>query len=422
MILNDTRYTREELLRLAVEKIKGADGNTYITPSWEADLYRFIIDFFNEEKTLFQQTSGTTGESKTIPLNREAMQISAQRTLEHFGLQPGDSALLCLPVQYIAGKMMVVRALVGGLNLVTTEPTGKLVNALKEVLEKDEHEAHDLQKTTKIDFAAMVPLQVFELLKSPDAFSGIDTLIIGGGEIDPVLRQKIRRLKGISVYETFAMSETYTHFATRRMNESTLDNSYTELRHAGRDKDISIEKQSEKDVKMPEAQSAEAATEDSFQIMDGVKAELDERGCLVVDIPGVTNGPVVSNDLAEFTGSRSFRWLGRLDNVIKTGGIKVIPETIEAVVKELTGREAVVLGVPDQRLGQKLVLVLEGTGKEKESNSHPAPLKPDRIIEALQPRLATHEIPKEIRFLPEFPRNRSMKIDRNEIRQLLGMD
>jgi O-succinylbenzoic acid--CoA ligase len=175
-------------------------------------------------------------------------------------------------------------------------------------------------------------------------------------------------------------------------------------------------------VNIPPGKSKEVPREHSFQVMDGVKAELDERGCLVVDIPGVTGGPVVSNDLAEITGPRSFRWLGRLDNVIKTGGIKVIPETIEVVVKELTGWEAVVLPVPDPRLGQKLLLVLEGTGKEPASAGSSELQERDHITEALKDRLAAHEVPKEIRVLTEFPRNRSMKIDRKEIRKLLDLD
>ncbi len=430
--MNNTRYTRESLLRFAAEKINAAGSagrdrspgiqkKTTLTPAWELELFRFIIDFFSEEKTLVQQTSGTTGEPKTFTLNRDSMRNSAKRTLDHFGLKSGNAALLCLPVQYIAGKMMVVRALIGGLNLMTIEPSGNPGQAL-------------LQQKMQVDFAAMVPLQVYELLNTPAAFSQIGTLIIGGGEIDPIVRKKIQKLDGIKVYETFAMSETYTHFATRRLNESASENSSSEMKRAGGDASMSEEKKSAKGARMSgEKQSAsdvyiyeekriEAPREHSFQVMDGVIAELDERGCLVVDIPGVTGGPVVSNDLAELTGSRSFRWLGRLDNVIKTGGIKVIPETIEGVVKELTGMEAVVLPVPDRRLGQKLVLVLEGTGQETKASGPSELMNRDHIAEVLKSKLAAHEIPKEIRFLPEFPRNRSMKIDRKEIRQLLDLD
>ncbi len=447
-ILNYKHYTRESLLKFAVEKInapgsagpqgtQGATGteetdNTPHVSGWEKELYQFISDLLNEEKTLVQQTSGTTGEPKSFVLKRDAMLVSAQRTLDHFGIKTGDSALLCLPVQYIAGKMMVVRALAGGLNLVTIEPTGNPGNAL-------------LQQGLRVVFAAMVPLQVYELLKTPEAFRKIGTLIVGGGEIDPGVRKKIQKLDGIKIYETFAMSETYTHFATRRLNESASENSSIEMKRTGGDASISEEKKTGVDVKVheqeqslknakvsdmkkagkdmniPPGKSTEVPCKQSFQVMEGVIVELDERGCLVVDIPGVTDGPVVSNDLAEITGPRSFRWLGRLDNVIKTGGIKVIPETIEGVVKELTGRNVVVLGVPDRRLGQKLVLVVEGAGKETASSTHAGPLHPDHIIEALKTRLAAHEVPKEIRFLPEFPRNRSMKIDRKEIRRRVDM-
>jgi O-succinylbenzoic acid--CoA ligase len=142
-------------------------------------------------------------------------------------------------VQYIAGKMMVVRALVGGLDLVTIEPSGNPGHAL-------------LQQKMQADFAAMVPLQVYELLNTPGAFSQIGTLIIGGGEIDPIVRKKIQKLEGIKVYETFAMSETYTHFATRWLNESASENSSSEMKRAIGDTSMSEEKKTGMDDKVHE--------------------------------------------------------------------------------------------------------------------------------------------------------------------------
>lgn len=407
-ILNGNEFMLDSLLEFAAAKLKDSS-----TPTWESDLYQFITRFFDEEQSLVQQTSGSTGEPKSIPLHRDAMLVSAQRTLDHFGLKDGDSALLCLPVQYIAGKMMVVRALLGGMNLVTVEPSGNLAGVLEElpykvvnkvpdkivekVPDKDEEDSTGASPETGvpgpegiIDFAAMVPLQVYELLKTPEIFNRIRKLIIGGGEIAPSMRKSIRTIKGTEIFETFAMSETYTHFATRRINLSGTE------------------------------------PEDSFQVMEGVHIRLDKRGCLVIDIPGVTDGPVTTNDLAEITGPRSFRWLGRLDNVIKTGGIKVIPETIEAVVKELTGREAVVLPVPDTRLGQKLLLVIEGeaetAGDQGTAGDQVKHSTDTELINALRQHFPKHEVPREVRYLPEFPRNRSMKVDRAAIRRALGID
>lgn len=456
-ILNHQYYTQESLITFAREKIT-ADH----TPGWEQDLFRFIVDLFNDQVALTQQTSGTTGEPKTIPLERDAMIVSARRTLEYFGLQQGNSALLCLPVQYIAGKMMVVRALLGGLNLVTIEPSGNPLKSWMPSAKTDSENRHrpsdkkqsgnnrdesqeeateDINELENpradadmtgmgIDFAAMVPLQLYELLQLPGTFPEIRTLIIGGGEIGPALRKKIIRLEGARIYETFAMSETYSHFAVRRIN----------------------------------GQEAES----EFRVMPGVTIGTDDRGCLTVDAGEITSGKVITNDMVRIIDDGSFQWLGRLDNVIKTGGIKVIPETIEAVVKELTGREAVVIPRPDRRLGQKLVLVLEAgkTTKEdaadpddvtarahydfrrteepqlypgdsgstdvpvddKDNNLHVnhspgqvEQLDPDQLITLLETRLATHEIPKEIMYLPAFPRNRSMKIDRRMTMQMLGI-
>lgn len=449
-ILNGKRYSRASLLQFA-----SAQMNDPGAPAWKIALYQFISDLFDKEKPLVQQTSGTTGEPKSIVLKREAMLVSAQRTLDHFGLKPGDAALLCLPVQYIAGKMMVVRALLGGLNLVTVEPSGNLAGtlekALDKILEKDMNESSRTRETgleDHIDFAAMVPLQVYELLKSPGIFSRIRKLIIGGGEIDPSMRKMLRTIQGTEIYETFAMSETYTHFATRRLN-APGNGGYPKEQHAFREdsKNPGMGKSRIEpsgtgtedhghDSIRPGSRNAGTEPEDSFQVMDGARTTLDERGCLVVDIPGVTSGPVISNDLAELTGSGSFKWLGRIDNVIKTGGIKVIPETIEAVVKELTGREAVVLPVSDTRLGQRLLLVIEGSPlpeREKnpsgdspgygESTGDKVKNSPEaHLMKSLQPHLAKHELPKEVRYLPEFPRNSSMKVDRAAIQRVLGID
>jgi O-succinylbenzoic acid--CoA ligase len=176
------------------------------------------------------------------------------------------------------------------------------------------------------------------------------------------------------VYESFAMTETLTHFALRRLNGPDADT--------------------------------------LFRTLDGVTIGSDDRGCLTVSVEGITRGTVQTNDLVNIHAPGAFEWLGRYDNIIKTGGIKVIPERIEKVVKELTGREAVVVPLPDDRLGQKLFLVLEGSGTRSALHGN--------LPALLKTRLEKHEIPKEIRILPRLPRNRSMKIDRLAVQRMIG--
>jgi len=346
-------------------------------PEWKEKLYHFIADLLQEDRPIVQQTSGTTGDPKVYALDRTAMLHSAKMTLSFFGLTPGNTALLCLPTDYIAGKMMVVRAFTGKLQLVTTEPSGNPLNDLRQ----------------PVDFAAMVPLQVFEALKTPGKLNEtIGILLIGGGEISENLREEIQQLDKVQVYESFAMTETLSHFALRRLN--------------GPEADV------------------------FFRTLEGVSVGSDDRGCLTVSIEGITPGTIQTNDLVRIHAPGAFEWLGRYDNVIKTGGINVIPEKIETIARELTGREAVVVPLPDNRLGQRLVLVLEGDepGNTDTSGNETGisdSFRKDSVTfkslqEALKTRLEKQEIPKEIRFLTKLPRNRSMKIDRLAVKRMTG--
>ncbi|MEX0987255.1 MAG: AMP-binding protein [Bacteroidales bacterium] len=385
--LNGTAYSREELISFCEAQLR-APG----TLSWELAIFRFIRDYFDETIPLVQKTSGTTGDPKNIVLNRNSMIRSAQMTINHFHLLPRSGALLCLPVAYIAGKMMVVRALVGGLHLVTVEPSGSPLRKLEETVEG---ELNELGSLDSVDFAAMVPLQLHETLKDDGArakLEKIGKLLIGGGEINPALREEIGKLRSVEVYESFAMSETYTHFAVRRINGEQPD--------------------------------------PFFKVLEGVQIGTDRRGCLVIDVPGVTDRAEVSNDLVRIVSDQEFEWLGRIDNVIKSGGVKIVPEILEKKIAELTGREVLVLGVPDKKLGQKLVLVVE-EGKVQQSDRNTGDLRsattvsqPTRLKQifskaALSKVLHDHEIPKEIVTVPAFPRNSSMKIDRKAVRKMM---
>ncbi len=368
--INHIHYTREELIAHGMQVLQDDRSG-----QWEKALFGFILDFLDFSKPLLQRTSGTTGNPKTFELNRESMIHSSRMTLAHFNIQPGDTALLCLPVEYIAGKMMVVRALAGGLNLITVKPSG---NPFADILDSNDKPLKGEQGIFKntINLAAMVPLQVYEAIKTPELLENkIGTLLIGGGEIAGPLRDKIAGLEKTRVYETFAMTETLTHFAARKING-------------------------------PDRQSA-------FHTLKGVTIDTDTRGCLVVSVEGITTGRVTTNDVVEIQSPGTFQWLGRLDNVIKTGGIKIIPEQLEDRIRSITGlsEEIAIVGLPDEKLGSRLALVVES---DKDKN-FTAP-----ILEQLKSTLPFHELPREIYHLPQFPRNASMKIDRNTLVQKLN--
>jgi O-succinylbenzoic acid--CoA ligase len=325
---------------------------------WKKDVLSFIAELLDPGIMEFEQkTSGTTGDPRVHLLKKESMERSARRTLEYFRLQPGEKAMLCLPIHYVAGKMMVVRALLGGLHLQLVEPTSRPLRAWRE----------------PIRFAAMVPLQVHESLEHGDALSSVSTLLVGGGEIHPALRRDLEGISSLDTYESFAMTETYTHFAVRKIVKGAPGN--------------------------------------QFRLLPGTRIEIDSRGCLVVDMPGITDAPVYTNDLVDISDDGSgFRWLGRFDHVIKTGGVKVIPELLEQTIGKILGYDCLVISEPDPKLGERLVLVVECPD-------------PDPPVagwkDSLSEQLTRYELPKRIMILDEIPRNASFKYDRKAVKALL---
>jgi O-succinylbenzoic acid--CoA ligase len=346
-------YNRQELLELCCI-MSGHPG----VPEWKKEVYAFIRTFLDSSgEEIVQKTSGTTGDPKEVSLTREAMLLSARSTLDFLNLKQGHSALLCLPVRFIAGKMMVVRALAGGLDLILQDPSGRPLEGI----------------TEDITFAAMVPLQIHETLLHQDPLFMISKLIIGGGELHESLRKKLSRLELPEAYLTFGMTETCTHFALKRINGGVSD--------------------------------------PQFMTLEGVELKLDQRGCLEVNVPGVTPEPVSTNDLALIDESGGgFTWLGRVDNVINSGGIKIIPELLERQAGLCTGLECLVLSEPDRKLGEKLVLLVEYKGENPPVG---------KWLKCLRNSLSTYEIPRRVLTVSELPRNNSMKPDRTSAARLL---
>jgi O-succinylbenzoic acid--CoA ligase len=346
-IINNKSYTKEQLYMLCVTTLQDKQRSR-----WEHIVSRFILDWFDESDTILQKTSGTTGDPKCIMLRKKVMERSATLTCDFLGLKKGDSALLCLPVDFIGGKMMVVRALTRGLNLIMKSPSS---NPLKEM----DH---------KIDFAAMVPLQVQTIIDEGDDLDMIKKLIIGGGKVTSELQTKCLR-KRCKCYETFGMTETYSNIALREMNE------------------------------------------EYFTTIGNVKADNDKEGKLVITAPFIQVNPIKTNDVAEIISNQQFKWLGRADHVINSGGIKIIPEQLEMHLENDIRQKFIFSSVSDRKLGEKLVLIIEG---EKSSEIEAG------IIKLLRSKLKKHEIPKEIIYLSEFPLTSTMKVNRYELKNFLA--
>lgn len=317
--INGAYLNREGLFQMGFNGIKEGDD-------YEKEMGLFILDWIDENETIELMTSGTTGTPKLITLQKQAMVNSAIATADFFGLRPGDSALHCLPTKYIAGKMMLVRAIVIGLELDIVAPTSHV----------------EISPSKRYDFGAFVPLQAQASLSELNQF---EKVIIGGAKLDSPLLEKLVDCTA-TIYETYGMTETITHIAAKKIGA------------------------------------------DHFRILPHISISKDERGCLVIQAPNVAEEAIVTNDLVEIFNDTEFKWLGRYDNVINSGGIKHLPELIEAKLSSKISQRFFIAGMPDTALGEKIVLFIE---------SEKFPLEADFLND-----LEKFERPKEIYFLPNF--------------------
>ena len=279
-------------------------------------LDEFLEEWNNPSPYVHVQTSGSTGTPKPMLVEKQRMLNSARITCDFLGLREGDTALLCMSLDYIAGKMMVVRSIERGLKLTTVEPSG-----------------HPLSTPhSPLDFAAMVPMQVYNTLQVAEEcerLKQIRHLIIGGGAIDDALASALRTFPN-HVWSTYGMTETLSHIALRRLNGPEASEWYTPF--------------------------------------PSVKVSLNEDSCLVIDAPLVCPSRLVTNDIAELSSgtvpNMKFRILGRKDNVICSGGIKIQIETVERQLRPHLQAPFLITKRPDAKFGEAVVLLTEGAVDE----------------------------------------------------------
>lgn len=319
----------------------------------------FIREWFDETGLIHCMTSGSTGKPKKIGLDRKHMINSAVATGKYFNLGPGSKALLCLPLEFIAGKMMLIRAMVLGWHLDRIDSNG----------------APMIPKAVQYDFSAMVPLQ---LNNSLDKLNRIKTLIVGGGEVSDRLKSRLVHLE-TKIYATYGMTETITHVALMPLNKS-----------AG----------------ISEANN-------HFKGLPGVRFSTDHRQCLCIQAPDIAEKEIVTNDIVELISDERFKWVGRYDNVINSGGVKLIPELLESKFSGLMKRRFFFTAVPDPVLGQKLVLIVEG---EPENNLRQR-LDDFQRQHALD--ISKYEVPKKVYFTKKILQTENGKIRRKASLQLV---
>ena len=277
-------------------------------------LDEFLAEWHNDSEFVHVQTSGSTGTPKPMMVEKRRMLASARITCDFLGLRPGDSALLCMSLDYIAGKMMVVRSLERQLRLVTVAPSGHPLSHLSP------HSSH----LSPLVFAAMVPLQVYNSLQVPEeceCLREIRHLIIGGGAIDEAMAAQLKTFPH-AVWSTYGMTETLSHIALRRLSGPEASDWYTPF--------------------------------------PSVNLSLSVDGCLIIEAPEVCEERLVTNDIAVLSPEGRFRILGRKDNIICSGGIKIQAEELERQLRPHLSAPFMITKRSDEKFGEVVVLLTEG--------------------------------------------------------------
>lgn len=334
---------------------EGATTPNFVSKSdFHNDLYLFLCDWFSQSPLLDVFTSGSTGEPKRMSIEKKRMMQSAQLTCSFLHLKANDTALLCMSLNYIAGKMMVVRALVAGLNLYLATPSG---NPLKDI-------------DTPITLAAMIPLQVYNSLQNEsekERLKSIDKLIIGGGAIDPQLEKNLKNFPN-KVFSTYGMTETLSHIALRQLNGANQNEHY-----------------------IPFA---------------SVKLSLSEDDALIIDAPLVSKERLYTNDIADLFDDGSFMIVGRKDNIINSGGVKIQIEKLEHLLSSFIDTPFAISSLPDEKFGEIVVLVVVG----------------DEIIDMqqIEQNIPAYDIPKKTIRIDSIPTTETGKINRPLLKKYIS--
>lgn len=329
--LNGIHYTYTGLEEVAYSLVKEGE-------EFEKSIGNFLLDWLDNKSYIKVKTSGSTGLPKTIKLQKQHMVNSAIATGDFFNISVGNTALLCLPGHYIAGKMMLIRAIVLGLKLDYVKPSS---NPLFSV-------------TKKYDFCAMTPLQAENSIKK---LPQIKKLIVGGAPMSPQLKEALKNIP-TQVFETYGMTETITHIAVKKVGNTT------------------------------------------FTVLPNVSTSQDKRGCLVIEAPMVSSTKIITNDVVKLHSPTEFEWLGRADNVINSGGVKLFPEQIEAQLANIIPHRFFIASEPDASLGERLIIVIEANKQELSSS----------VFSVLD----KYQKPKAIYFMPRFVETDSGKIQRTK--------
>ena len=327
--------------------------------AFEEKVKSFALAWLSDKQEFEFQTSGSTGNPKKIIFTRQQMQASARLTQQTFDLKPGQNALLCLDPDFVAGKMMMVRALEIGMNLIVVEPSA---NPLEE-----------LAFQQPIELAAFVPYQLSAILKNHNTQEKLNNMakaILGGAASSQALIEDLQDCS-TQFYETYGMTETLTHVAIRKLNPP----------------------------------------EEAFQTLPGVTVWLNQNMCLSMQLDHLGIDCIETHDIAQLLTPNTFIVTGRYDHVINTAGIKVSPEMLESKIKDIMQQHFndcafFIGGVKDNQFGEKVVLFVEHALISDSVKS--------LVINQIKQVLKSYEVPKAIIAVPAFKRTDMGKVKRQE--------
>jgi len=324
----------------------------------ENNALKFCHEWLNGKEDFILQTSGSTGTPKKICVTRNQLKASAALSTSYLGLKKESTALVCLDTKYVAGIMMLVRSLEVGMNMYVVEPSANPFDTLPE--------------DVCIDFIALVPYQVQAILtsKHKQKLSRTKVVLIGGADLSNSLRENLKSMQG-SFYATYGMTETLSHIALQKLNGSDTTN--------------------------------------HFNLLPGIYIQADNRGCLVIHAPHLNAEPIVTNDLVEIIDANRFLILGRIDSIINSGGVKIIPEKIERILETILSDLRInnrffIAGLLDASLGEAVTLIIEGEPIASELEIE--------IIQHLKSRLDRFEVPKTIRYVAQFLQTETGKVNK----------
>ena len=346
-------------------------------------LEEFLEEWNNDDAMLAVHTSGSTGKPKRLMVEKSRMKASAEMTCDFLGLSCKDSALLCMPLDYIAGKMVVVRSVIRGMRLISVAPSS--------------HPLKDLEEIPT--FAAMVPLQVYSSMAEAselEKLRKIKNLIIGGGAVSADMEEKLKSFPN-AVWSTYGMTETLSHIALRRLNGDDASDYYTPL--------------------------------------DGISVSQDSNGCLCIKAPSICPTVLHTHDIVEFCeDGKRFRIIGRKDNVIDSGGIKIQMEEVEKRLSDTMVRDFAISKREDEKYGETVVMLIAmpeffnaATGREKCMEKEELGRFADSafideikgIEENIKDKLPKYWQPRKIYVSAEIPHTETGKIARGKIMEMI---